>query len=88
MDAKISCSIAAEPYLAVDQRTQHLGARELFRGTTGQVGIQDGDVVNRGVAVWQGKVYVGTLDGRLIALDANTGKELCSQDTFIDRSRS
>ncbi len=32
------------------------------------------DVVNRGVAVWQGKVYVGTLDGRLIALDAKTGK--------------
>ena len=31
------------------------------------------DVVNRGVAVWQGKVYVGTLDGRLVALDAATG---------------
>ena len=30
--------------------------------------------VNRGVAVWQGKVYVGALDGRLIALDAATGK--------------
>ena len=28
------------------------------------------DVVNRGVAVWQGKIFVGTLDGRLIALDA------------------
>ena len=24
------------------------------------------DAVNRGVALWQGKVYVGTLDGRLI----------------------
>lgn len=46
------------------------------------------DIVNRGVAVWQDKVYVGTLDGRLIALHANTGKELWSQDTFIDRSRS
>jgi len=32
------------------------------------------DVVNRGVAVWKGKVYAGTLDGRLIALDAATGK--------------
>jgi quinohemoprotein ethanol dehydrogenase len=32
------------------------------------------DVVNRGVAVYQGKVYFGTLDGRLIALDAKTGK--------------
>jgi quinohemoprotein ethanol dehydrogenase len=31
------------------------------------------DVVNRGVAVWQGKVFVGTLDGRLLALDAATG---------------
>ncbi|MGH8261557.1 MAG: PQQ-dependent dehydrogenase, methanol/ethanol family [Steroidobacteraceae bacterium] len=32
------------------------------------------DVVNRGVAVWHGRVYVATLDGRLIALDARTGK--------------
>src|SRR6202521_1275817 len=31
------------------------------------------DVVNRGVALYKGKVYVGTLDGRLIALDARTG---------------
>ena len=32
------------------------------------------DVVNRGVAVWKGKVYVGAIDGRLIALDAGTGQ--------------
>jgi quinohemoprotein ethanol dehydrogenase len=32
------------------------------------------DVVNRGVAVYKGRVYVGTLDGRLAALDAQTGK--------------
>ncbi len=32
------------------------------------------DVVNRGVAAWNGKVYVGTIDGRLIALEAATGK--------------
>ena len=31
------------------------------------------DVVNRGVAVWKGRVFVGTLDGRLVALDAGTG---------------
>jgi PQQ-dependent dehydrogenase (methanol/ethanol family) len=36
------------------------------------------DVVNRGVAAWQGKIYVGTLDGRLVALDARTGKALWS----------
>jgi PQQ-dependent dehydrogenase (methanol/ethanol family) len=34
------------------------------------------DVVNRGVAVWEGKVFSGTIDGRLIALDAATGEEL------------
>jgi len=32
------------------------------------------DVVNRGVAAWQGKIFVGTFDGRLVALDARTGK--------------
>ena len=32
------------------------------------------DVVNRGVAAWKGRIYVGTLDGRLVALDAGTGK--------------
>jgi quinohemoprotein ethanol dehydrogenase len=32
------------------------------------------DVVNRGVAAWKGRLYLGTIDGRLIALDATTGK--------------
>lgn len=39
------------------------------------------DVVNRGVAVWKGKLFVGTLDGRLVALDAGTGKQLWSVQT-------
>lgn len=34
------------------------------------------DVVNRGVAVYDGKVFVGVIDGRLQALDAMTGKLL------------
>jgi PQQ-dependent dehydrogenase (methanol/ethanol family) len=29
------------------------------------------DVVNRGVAIWEGMVYAGTIDGRLVALDAS-----------------
>src|SRR4051812_7770542 len=32
------------------------------------------DIVSRGLAVWQGKVIIATLDGRLIALDAASGK--------------
>jgi quinohemoprotein ethanol dehydrogenase len=31
------------------------------------------DVVNRGAAAWNGKIFLGTLDGRLIAVDAATG---------------
>jgi PQQ-dependent dehydrogenase (methanol/ethanol family) len=39
------------------------------------------DVVNRGVAAWNGKVYLGALDGRLIALDGKTGNEVWSVQT-------
>ena len=45
------------------------------------------DVVNRGVALWGGKVFVGAYDGRLIALDAATGEVIWEKDTVIDRSR-
>jgi len=42
------------------------------------------DAVNRGVAVWRGKVLVGTLDGRLVALDARTGQVVWETDTLVD----
>ena len=38
-------------------------------------------VVNRGVAIYQGDVFVGTLDGRLISLNAATGKPNWSVQT-------
>ncbi len=44
------------------------------------------DVVNRGVAVVDGRVYVGTIDGRLVALEAATGKVIWDVNT-IDRSK-
>ena len=43
------------------------------------------DVVNRGVALWNGKVFFGTLDGRLIALDAANGGRLWETLT-VDRN--
>jgi quinohemoprotein ethanol dehydrogenase len=33
-------------------------------------------IVNRGVAVWKGKVIWGTLDGRLVAVDAKSGRKV------------
>lgn len=44
-------------------------------------------VVNRGVAVWDGMVFVGALDGVLYALDAATGKIIWQADTIIDGAR-
>ena len=46
------------------------------------------DVVNRGVALHKGKVFVGAYDGRLIALDAVTGKKVWEKDTIIDHGHS
>ena len=43
------------------------------------------DAVNRGVAVWGDSVFVGTLDGWLVALDAATGTVRWRVDT-IDRT--
>ncbi|MBA4338004.1 MAG: PQQ-dependent dehydrogenase, methanol/ethanol family [Hyphomonas sp.] len=43
------------------------------------------DVVNRGVAVYDGKVYVGVIDGRLEALNAETGEVIWSKVT-VDQS--
>ncbi len=45
------------------------------------------DVVNRGAAVWQGKIFVAMLDGRLIALDAATGKLLWETLTIDPKFR-
>ena len=36
----------------------------------------------RGIAWWNGKIYTGTQDGRLIAIDAKSGRPLWSVQTF------
>ena len=45
------------------------------------------DVVNRGVALYKGLVYVGTLDGRLVAINAVTGEKTWEVLT-VDQSES
>jgi len=45
------------------------------------------DVVNRGVAAWNGKLFLGALDGRLIALDAATGKPVWDTLTIDPKFR-
>ena len=46
------------------------------------------DVVNRGVALYQGKVFVAAYDGRLIALDAATGAKVWEKDTIVNKKMS
>ena len=45
------------------------------------------DVVNRGLALYKGKVYVGTLDGRLVAIDASTGQPVWQVQT-VDTTKN
>jgi quinohemoprotein ethanol dehydrogenase len=42
------------------------------------------DLVNRGVAIWKGKVFFASVDGCLHALDAKMDKEVWNADTIID----
>lgn len=44
------------------------------------------DVINRGVAIYGGLIYLGTLDGRLIALDISTGEKKWEVIT-VDQSK-
>ncbi len=40
------------------------------------------DIVTRGLAAWDDKIIIATLDGRLIAIDARTGTPVWSVDTL------
>ncbi len=44
-------------------------------------------IVNRGVAVWNGMVIFGTLDGRLVAVNANNGEKVWEVQA-TDRSKT
>jgi quinohemoprotein ethanol dehydrogenase len=46
------------------------------------------DIVNRGLAAWGKNLFLGTLDGRLVSLDRETGKLVWEVDTLTDRTKS
>jgi quinohemoprotein ethanol dehydrogenase len=43
------------------------------------------DAVNRGLAAFEGKLYVGAIDGWLHAIDARTGRLVWKADTLVGR---
>ncbi|MEJ0098544.1 MAG: PQQ-dependent dehydrogenase, methanol/ethanol family [Pseudomonadota bacterium] len=64
--------------MAVDAKTgKQLWLHDPKVGKAWNINICCG-VDNRGAAAWNGKIIFGTLDGRLIALDSKTGKEVWS----------
>ncbi|MGZ3245564.1 MAG: PQQ-dependent dehydrogenase, methanol/ethanol family [Croceibacterium sp.] len=81
VDGVMYFSTAWSKVMAVDAATGQV----LWKYDPKPVGAQGAeaccDVVNRGVAVWNGKVYVGTIDARLVALDAATGKPVWDVQT-------
>jgi PQQ-dependent dehydrogenase (methanol/ethanol family) len=87
-DGRLFITLAWSKVIALDART----GKELWTfdphvpGGTGRYACCD--VVNRGVALWKGAVYVGTLDAHLIKLDAATGKQLWRVDTVENHSHT
>jgi quinohemoprotein ethanol dehydrogenase len=81
VDGRIYLTTAWSKVMALDGRT----GRTLWQYDPQVPGDKavDGccDVVNRGAAWFDGKIYVGTFDGRLVALDAENGKPVWSVNT-------
>lgn len=44
-------------------------------------------IVNRGLSFAKGRIFVASIDGRLFALDAKSGKTIWEVDTIIDHER-
>ena len=87
IDGTLYVTSAWSKVFALDART----GRELWRFDPKVAGAKaiDAccDVVNRGVAAWGNRVFVGTLDGRLIALDRATGTSAWSVQTTDPKKR-
>ena len=70
VDRVMYVSLPGSSVAALDARDGRELWRHVHRSRTAKVCCGP---ANRGVAVAEGKVYVGTVDGRLVALDAKTG---------------
>lgn len=81
VDGRVYLTTAWSKVVALDGRT----GRQLWEydpKVPGDAAVKGCcDVVNRGAAYYDGKIYVGAFDGRLIALDAGSGKPIWSVDT-------
>jgi quinohemoprotein ethanol dehydrogenase len=66
---------------AFDARTGHLLWKYDPRVAKDHAKFVCCDVVNRGVAMYKGRLYLGALDGRLIALDAKSGMPVWQVET-------
>jgi PQQ-dependent dehydrogenase (methanol/ethanol family) len=75
IDGVMYVTSAWSKLFALDAKT----GKEIWRfdpKVPGEAGVKACcDVGNRGVAAWNGKIFLGTLDGRLLAVDAATGKQ-------------
>ncbi len=84
VDGTIYLSVPGSIVFAIDAATGEMHWTfdpELYRQFAEKPYLSWGARVNRGVAVWDGKVYVNVSDCRLIALDAGTGREVWSRVT-------
>jgi PQQ-dependent dehydrogenase (methanol/ethanol family) len=72
----VTSSHGPKHVFAVDARTGNVKWRYSPEVPAGIDQFACCDVNNRGVAYANGKVFVGRLDGHLVALDATTGKEV------------
>jgi PQQ-dependent dehydrogenase (methanol/ethanol family) len=77
VDGVIYVSTARNVVHAFDARN----GKRLWTYTPIQIPHSNLGLVNRGIAAWNGKIYMGTLDARLVAIDAKTGKAAWETET-------
>lgn len=77
IDGVIYVSTARNVVHAYDARD----GRELWTYHPNMIPNPNLGVVNRGLAAWNGKIYMGQLDAKLVAIDARTGKAAWTVDT-------